>query len=132
MAKQKRSPATRDRDRREKTTDLPNRWTPKVLDQLDGRLATAKAARQRYEALKQDTGADSIQKELLCQRAAFLSLQIETMEVAAANNEEFSPSVHCQLLNTFLGVMKALGLEPAKRDVEDLDSFLGKGGKGTR
>jgi hypothetical protein len=37
-------------------------------------------------AFKEDTGCDSMQKEILCQRAIFVPIQLETLEVVAAES----------------------------------------------
>src|SRR5688572_3497154 len=62
---------------------IPGRFEPRFWDESDGRCALVKEVRRRYEQLKEDTGTDTYQKDLLCQRAIFIAIQLETMEVQA-------------------------------------------------
>ena len=107
-----------------KGTTLPARFEPRFWDQADGRIATIKEVRRRYEALKQDTQADSCQKDLLCQRATFVACQLETMEVIATETGKFDMGVYCQAVNTLLGLLRSLGLERKARNVDNLQSYV--------
>lgn len=90
---------------------LPNQFVPAFYEQIDKRLAACRIIKERVETLKDHSGADSFQKELLCQRAIFIALQLETMEVNAIENGHLETGVYTQMSNALLGLLKALGLD---------------------
>lgn len=99
---------------RRKQRSLPNRFVPRFFEDVDGRLAFKKRVQKRFESIKEQTGADSIQKELLCRRAAFLSILIETLESEAMEDGEFDMRKigrHTQAINSLQGVLSKLGLK---------------------
>ena len=83
-----------------------------------------KEIRRRYETLRADTGAESYQKELLCQRAIFIAVQLETMECMAAETGQFEAGVYSNMTNTLLGLLKALGLERHVVEAIDLKTYM--------
>jgi hypothetical protein len=101
----------------EKEVALPDQFVPQFWENEDGRYAIVRAIRERYETLKADCGIDSFQKDLLCQRAVFVSLQLETLEITAARTGKFNAGVYGQLVNTFLGLLKSLGIERKAKKV---------------
>ena len=107
-----------------KSQALPAKFMPKFWEDADGRIAAIKEVRRRYEALKADAGVDSVQKDLLCQRATFVAARLETMEVIAAEGGKFDAGVYCQAVNTLLGLLKALGLSRKAREVESLQTYV--------
>jgi hypothetical protein len=66
-----------------KETTLPIRFVPRFWEDSDTRFHAIRVIRKRYRELKADTGAESYQRDLLCQREAFLSVVLETMEEKA-------------------------------------------------
>ena len=74
--------------------------------------------------LKQDIQADSYQKDLLCQRAIFISVQLETMELLAAEKGNFNAGVYTQMVNALLGLLKSLGLERRAKTVVNLKTYI--------
>ncbi len=100
-----------------KRSDLPTTFTPKFWELVDGRNAIAKEIRRRFQTLREDTGADSYQKELLCQRAIFLAIQLETMEVETIENGKLDFGVYTQGLNALSGLLSKLGLERMSKEV---------------
>jgi hypothetical protein len=109
--------------KRKKDDTLPRRFTPEFWAEADGRCAVVKEIKRRYELLKSDTGADSHQKELICQRATFAAIQIETMERAAVEKRQFDANKYTVMTNTFLGLLKSLGLERKVKTVTDIRSY---------
>ena len=77
---------------RKKSRRLPQGFLPHFWDKVDGRLSAKKKIRERYLEIKRDSNANSIQKDQLCQRAAFVSVQIETMECIAAEGGDIERS----------------------------------------
>ena len=112
------------REQRRKELAIPETYTPRFLADLDGRYAIAKEIRQRYATLTEDTGADSQQKEMLCQRAVFIGVQLETMECLVVESGKFDPGIYTQMTNSLLGLLKALGLERKIKDAASLKSYM--------
>ncbi|MBL7146521.1 MAG: hypothetical protein ISS76_19940 [Phycisphaerae bacterium] len=110
--------------KKSKSITLPQRFVPQFWDESDGRCAMVKKIANRYAELHDDCGVDSYQKKLLCQRAVFVSIQLETMEVKAAQTGDFNAGVYGQLVNTFLGLLKSLGLERRAKTVECLSTYI--------
>lgn len=52
-----------------------------------------KELKRRYELLKEHTGCDSDQKDLLIRQLVFISAQLESMEVDAAAGAPFDRGV---------------------------------------
>lgn len=110
--------------RQSKEVEFSTKFRPKFWADADKRKHAVRRIQERYEALKVDTGIDSLQKDTLLQRAVFLELQLETMEMEAVQKETFDSNRYVTLLNSFLGLLKALGLKKATKTVEDLESYL--------
>ena len=117
MARQARAKRTKD-------VAIPKTFTPRFWTDIDGRYGIAKEIRHRYETLREDTGSDSYQRELLCQRAVFMSVQLETMECEAAEGGRYDVGVYTQMTNALLGLLRTLGLDRKMKDTGDLQSYL--------
>ena len=104
--------------------DLAERFTPRFWQQTDQRTATARVMRERYEALKADAGADSVQRDMLVQRAVFIGLQLETMEVRAAEEGVLDMGVYTQAVNALSGLLSKLGLNAHKQKTPSLQTYL--------
>ena len=103
---------------------VPDTFVPRFWTGLDGRCGVAKEIRRRYEELRQDTGADSHQRDTLCQRAVFMGVQLETMECEAAESGKFDPGVYTQMCNSLLGLLRALGLDRHVPAAGGLQAYL--------
>jgi hypothetical protein len=101
--------------KRRKAVTFSGKFVPLFWDDADGRCASVKRIKRRLQALREDAQADSVQKEMLCQRATFLALQLEAMERKAAEGETISSGVYNQGCNALLGLLRALGLASAKK-----------------
>jgi hypothetical protein len=119
----------RDVDRARKRGTVPARFEPRFWEGADGRCANVKEINRRYERLRQDAGADSCQKELLCQRAVFISLQLETAERVATEGGKFDAGVYTQMTNSLMGLLRALGLERKVKAV-GLRAYVNQGQAG--
>src|SRR5690349_928058 len=93
-----------------KKQSLSTRFEPQFWLQADGRSLVCREVKKRTATLMQHVGADSFQKELLCQRAVFVGLMLETMEVHAGATGQFDTGRYTAMTNTFCGLLKALGL----------------------
>lgn len=106
-------------------TTLPERFTPQFWQEADQRLAIVREIRRRVTALKADSGADSAQKQTLCERAVFLALQLETQEREAVENGRIDLGSYTQGCNALLGLLRALGLQKHAKPVNgDLKTYL--------
>ena len=107
-----------------KLVTLPDRFVPQFWDEADGRISVVKEIRNRYRMLKQDVQADSYQKDLLCQRVTFISIQLETMELVATETGKFNAGVYTQMVNSLMGLLKSLGLERKAKKVASLQTYI--------
>lgn len=108
-----------------KVAKVPKTFTPRFWDELDGRYGIAKEIRRRYEVLRADAGGDlSTQRDMLCQRAVFIGVCLETLETEAAETGEFDAGVYTQMSNALLGLLKALGLDRQVKKATDLRAYL--------
>ena len=108
-----------------KRATLPATFTPRLFEHADGRMSVVKELKRRVEELMEDTGADSLQKRILCKRVVFIAVQLETMEITAAEGEVINAAVYGQLTNTMLGCLRALGLEKQmSKEITDLETYL--------
>ena len=130
MAKQTGNEKRLDPDIKKKSTNsrkvvsVPGRFQPRFWTDADQRIATVRAIKKRYEILKEHTQADSIQRDLLCQRAAFLACIVEKFEVECAEGEGLDLGVYTQAVNSLQGLLKTLGLTRQIKNVTDLKSYL--------
>jgi hypothetical protein len=105
---------------------LPTRFVAQFWEQADSRFAATREIRRRYDLLKADTGCDSYQKDLLCQRAVFVGCQLETMEVAATQTGNFDAGRYTQMVNALVGLLRSLGLRRSRQQVESLQTYVAK------
>lgn len=108
---------------------LPQHFVPKFWQGQDNRVAVVKEIRRRVRTLQQDVGADSYQKEILCERAIFMLCQLETMECDAITHESLlDPGVYTQMVNALSGLLNKLGLERAVAKSNGLKAYLAEKG----
>ena len=90
---------------------------PKLWTQADLRMASVRTIRNRYKEFVSDSNAVSVMKKSLCDRAAFLSVYIETLEVIAVETGELESGSYVQAVNAYLGLLKTLGLDKAATEI---------------
>ena len=104
---------------------LPARFKPRFWEDSDNRIGVVKLIRQRHELLKAHAGGkESVQRDLLCQRCAFVSVILETKEVEAAETGKLDLGSYVQGVNCLLGLLRTLGLEKRIKTVSDLKTYL--------
>lgn len=114
-----------DKRGRKPTVTVPARFEPKFWEDADSRCAVVKGIRRRYRELREDAGGkESCQRDLLVQRAVFLSVILETQEVRAAEGESIDLGSYTQGVNALQGLLKTLGLEKQVKNVTDLQGYL--------
>jgi hypothetical protein len=101
------------------------KFKPRFWQDSDSRIAVVKTIRRRYELLKEHAGGhESYQRDILCQRAAFLSIILETHEVRAAEGGDLDIGAYVQACNGLSGLLIRLGLEKRIRNANDLRTYL--------
>ena len=115
------------RRRKRKQEELPERFTPRFWRDADQRSAVVKTTRQQLQTLCEDAGVDCEQKHLIAQRAVFISLQLQTMEVEAATTGNFEAGTYTQMTNCLLGLLRSLGLKPAAKKTANLHEHIQNG-----
>lgn len=107
-----------------KDQDLPARFKPQFLDNLDGRPHVVRTLRNRLQQLKDDCGCDSYQKSILAERCVFLTTKLETMECQAIEKGIIDFGSYVQAVNCLIGLLKSLGLQRKAKEVESLQSYV--------
>lgn len=108
-----------------KSGQIPASFVPKFWDDADRRTVIVRKILDRVDKLKRDTGADSRQKQILCERVVFLVTQLETMERTAVESGVLDGGLYVSLANCLSGQLRLLGLE-RKAKVENLQTYLQK------
>ena len=103
---------------------LPVRFDVHFLEQCDARKRAVKLMKKRYLTLKEHTGADCIQKDILARRATFLSLLLESMEIEAMSGDPINMGSYTIMANTLTGLLRALGISKQMKNVTDLKTYL--------
>lgn len=109
------------------TKQIPEKYSPGYLDDLDGRLAVAQVMRERYRAFTDDLGgADrlSYAQRSLVERALWLEYWLADQEQNLARGNEFDVGKWVQAANSLQGILTKLGLDRVAREVPDLADFL--------
>jgi hypothetical protein len=86
-------------------------FKPHNIEDLDGRFDGGKQVKQRYRQFKRESGSTSLARDLLCRRAAFLSVMVESLEVEALTGKKFHSGNLLQAGKTLFAILKSLGLE---------------------
>ncbi len=104
---------------------LHKQFKPYFWQDADSRIAVVRIIRNRVERMKSDAGgSESYQREILCQRAVFISILLETAETRAAEGEPFDMGAYVQGVNALMGLLKALGLEKRVKSAGGLKEYL--------
>lgn len=90
---------------------LPKTFRPRFWSEADGRVAVIRQVKAMVGKLKQDCGAESYQRQLLCERAAFIAILLETQERDALDKGNLDAGSYAQQVNTLLGLLRTLGLD---------------------
>jgi hypothetical protein len=112
------------RAQRKKEISVPATFVPRFWDGQDGRALAVREINRRLELLKEDVGADSFQKELLCQEAIFIALQLETMRVTALQTGKIDLGIYTQATNALSGLLSKLGLDRQRKQTTDLRAYV--------
>ena len=108
---------------------LPDRFVPAFWTDADSRFLLVRQVRARVEALKEDVGCDSKQKEILVERCAFLAIRLESQEVQAIKGDPFDCGSYVQSVNALVGLLRTLGLEKHAKSAESLEDYMARKGR---
>lgn len=111
-----------------KQGEIPTKFSEGWIDSLDRRTSIAKAVNERMTMLTSDLGGMdmlSYQQRSLCKRAIWLEALIEQQEADLAKGKEVDQGRLTQAINTFMGLLKTLGLERKSKDVTLSDLING-------
>jgi len=106
---------------------IPEKYAPGYLDELDGRLAIAQVMRERYRTFTDDLGgADrlSYAQRSLVERALWLEFWLAQQEEQLARGKAFDVARWTQAANSLQGILSKLGLDRQAKDVPDLQTYL--------
>ena len=106
---------------------LPEEFSPRFLDALDGRTVVAKTLRARLSEIQADLGGEdqlSYAQRSLARRAVWLESWLETQEAAAAEGEQVDIGRQIQALNALIGLWRTLGLERRQKNAPSLQEYL--------
>jgi hypothetical protein len=107
------------RESRRKEVALPtDLFRPRFWEDQDGRSVIVREIRERVEALERDSGSESYQQRSLCQRAIFIELQLESLEIVATQGDSVDMGSFTQMVNCLQGIYAKLGL---KKQVKSID-----------
>jgi hypothetical protein len=104
------------------------KFKPRFFDDLPNECKSKRYLRRMHKRLVADAGIDSTMKEIIAQRAAFLALQLETMECRALESGKIDPGVHTQMCNSLSGMLRSLGLEKKVKKSGGLRAYVAKVG----
>ena len=112
----------------------PILFKPEGLEQLDKRCLFARKLLKMYRQFKRESKCDSTAKDQLCRRAAFLSIQVESLECKALRGDEsFDSGQLVNATNSLIGVLRLLGLEDRSRVKEvRLSEYISRTDQGKR
>lgn len=117
--------STKKEAKRRRRALIPCEFRPRFWADSDARLAVVRCIKRRYELLKDHAGGDeSFQRDLLCQRLAFISIILETQEVRAAEGGNLDLGAYVQAVNALQGLLKTLGLERRVKQAGDLHAYV--------
>jgi hypothetical protein len=117
--------------RANKEVSVSTKFSPRLWEDCDARLAIIRGIRSRYHILKTAVGGDeSPQRDLLAKRIAFLAILIESSEVSAAEGGHIDRGIYIQAVNALTGLLKAVGLERRVKNAGGLRSYLEQQDKG--
>jgi len=104
---------------------LSKQFQPHFWQDADSRIAVVRTIRKRVELMKAHAGGEeSYQREILCQRAVFVAILLETQETKAAEGEPLDLGSYVQAVNCLTGLLKSLGLEKRIKHAGGLKAYL--------
>jgi hypothetical protein len=106
---------------------IPAKYRPDFIERVDKRTVLGKAVHNRYHAIVADLGGEealSTIKRSHVRRLVTLETMIEGIECYALAGVPVDAGSWTQLLNSWLGIARALGLERQARPIERLRDVM--------
>jgi hypothetical protein len=106
---------------------IPKKYEPDFMSRLDKRTVLGKAVVDRYQRVTVDLGGEenlTAIKRSLVRRLTWFEIMIEGMECRAAAGEGVDIGSWTQLVNSWLGIARMLGLERKPRNVRSLHEVM--------
>lgn len=106
---------------------LPEKYRPGFVDEMDRRTVMGRAVHDRIAQMESDLGgADTLShaRRSLVRRAVFLELAIEGQEFGFAEGHGVDVGAYTQAMNSYLGVVRLLGIDRRQRPVKRLREAL--------
>lgn len=104
--------------RRQEVAIATDLFRPRFWEDQDGRSTIVREIRERVATLEHDCDAQSHQQRSLCQRAIFIELQLESLEIRATEGIAVDMGSFTQMVNCLQGLYGKLGL---KKQVKSFD-----------
>lgn len=122
-------PSTKAERTAKEPATVPAKFVPRFWElDADKRQTRTRLIRRCIDELCEHANADSMQKRMLVERAVFLALQCQTIEIDSYEGRDVDLkriAVHCQLSNALSGILSKLKLDKAKfSEVLDLDAYV--------
>jgi hypothetical protein len=97
----------------------------RMIEQADGRLLVVRRMRERVARLLDEFQADTLAKEALAGRAAFILQSLESRELDAFDGNEISWREYTSLVKTLTSVLKELGADKdAQQSGQRLQQYI--------
>ena len=105
-------------------------FKPEGFEQLDKRCLFTRKMLKLYRQLKRESKSESLTRDQLCRRAAFLSIQVESLECKALRGDPiFNSNSLVVAVNALVSILRTLGLRDRSRVKErSLQAYISKGG----
>jgi hypothetical protein len=110
-----------------KPTEVPERYEAGYLEDMDGRVRTARTLRQRRSALVASLGGEdqlSYQELSLCNRIIHLERLIERREMSLAQGVTIDETAYISALNALGSLLTKIGLKRRAKQVQSLSEYV--------
>lgn len=122
--KSKQRPTTRSERRAKDPVTLPVKFTPRWLDSADQRQAIVKSIRRRIDQIKEETGCNTLIREMLIEELVFLSVWNASNRLRYLETGEYDAGTAIQALNALSGLASKLGIDRKEVIGPSLQSIL--------
>ena len=116
------------RDRSSKLiVSMPAKYEPDFERRIDKRTVVGAALLARLAAIQSDCGGVetlSHAKQSLCKRAVWIEAMIESHEQNLSNSLPIDAGSYTQLINSLLGIYRALGIERRQKPLRSLREIM--------
>ncbi len=109
------------------STEIADRYSADFLEELDGRVRTAKTLRQRLRALIADLGGESelsYQEMSLVKRCIHVERLLERRESTLAHGASIDDQAYFSGITTLSSLFTKLGLKRRAKPVQTIEQYL--------